>query len=395
VLISPPKPYLLNPRACPPLGLLTVASHLRSLGRDVEVVDLCIREDIPEADAYGISVTTPDFPEAARLARELKREHPGSTVTAGGPHATLRPLECLQAGFDDVWVGGVPGDPHPDRRIVDLWEYEFYVGGLRATTMVTAAGCAWAEKTGGCAFCSRPPHDRVRYMSVRWVEEELREISSLGFPAVMAYDDEFFTFPERDEQIVRLIPEHGIEAWRCFLRADYCLRNRGLIELAARNGLREALIGVESGSARILKLVKKGTTPGTNLEAIKFLHSIGVEVKAAMIIGLPSESPDTLRETWEFCELAEDWVADWDFTVFVPMPGSEVYEHPERFDCRFDEKACYTAYKGYGTSGWSPPKVRTSALSPEAITRAREAFERRFKLGQRADLEEAVCPRCG
>jgi len=409
-LISPPKPYLLNPLACPPLGLMTVASVLQDRGWEVTLVDLN-KDKLPESYFYGISITTPDFFEAIRIKDQIKAKNPDAMVAVGGPHATLCSAECTKhfdvvcsgdfasvAHFDylcktPVIVAGQSSKEHfdryhPDRDIIDCWDYDFRVNGIRATTMVTAHSCVWRK----CAFCCRyqMPYDRVRLHSVRWVEEEIAEIADKGFRSIQIYDDECLTFRKRDEQIVRLFPEYGIEAWRCFLRADYCLRNKDLVRLAAKNGLKEVLIGIESGSERILRIIEKGTTPEMNLEAIKFLHSLKVSVKASMIISLPGESPETLRETWKWLKKAEPYIETFDFTIFIPMPGSKIYRSPDKYDIYFEKDVCYVPYKGYGTEAWKPPNIRTSKLTSEQILKARDMFERRFKFKEDVKWSEPV-----
>jgi radical SAM superfamily enzyme YgiQ (UPF0313 family) len=376
------------------------------MGYEVTFIDLNEDERIPEANIYGISITTPDFFEAIKIKDEIKQMNPDARVVVGGPHATLRPEECLKAGFDIVcegdfsaakriqWVWKTPvivggmakniDEYHPDREIVDLWKYEFYVCGVRATTVVFTHSCVWRK----CAFCCRypMPFDRVRLHSVEWCEEEIAEIAEKGFRGLQIYDDEFLCFRKRDEQIVRLIPEYGIEVWRCFLRADFCLRNKDLVRLAVKNGLKEVLIGIESGSAKILEIIEKGTTPEMNLEAIRFLHSLDVKVKAAMIVGLPGESPETLKETWRWLEKAEPYIETFDFTIFTPYPGSKVWRNPEKYDIKFDKKDCYKAYKGMHAKGWEPPRISTSSLSFEQIFRARDLLEKRFKFKEDVSL---------
>jgi len=401
-LISPPKPYLLNPMACPPLGLMTVASVFKAMNYEVEFVDLNKHGKIPEAELYGISITTPDFYTAIEIKRGIEGK-----VIVGGPHATLCPEECwkhfdfvccgdftaveilpevLKDCISAVIYGKMPEDIdkyQPDREILDLWDYEFYVDGMRATTMMTAHSCAWAAKTGGCAFCSRYPHpyDSLRYHSVEWVEEEIAEIAEHGFKASNCYDDEFFTNAIRDGQIIELFPEYGIEAWRCFGHSLFILRNKELVKKAAKMGLREVLLGIESGSAKILKLIGKGVTPDMHEKAIKFLHECGIKVKAACIVGLPGESIETLAESWKFYERIEPFIETWDFTVFTPYPGSKIYENPEKYDIRFNPKDVYTAYKGMHAE-WKPCRIETSKLSFEQILKARDLLERRFKFNK-------------
>jgi anaerobic magnesium-protoporphyrin IX monomethyl ester cyclase len=395
-LIFPPSPFLLDPKALPPLGVLYVSAALKRLGHDVTVLDFADGYRFVEADVYGVSITTPQFPEAVKILKFL-REHGAERVVAGGPHASLMPKECLEAGFDAVgvgdgeltmpvlmnadspriveaWATDVDALPHPDRTALDLHSYNFKIRGVKATSMMSSRGCVW----GKCAFCSR--WDKAfRPHSAEYVIEEVKQIHDLGFNGLMIYDDEWFVLPKRDRKIIGVLGELGF-TWRAFGRADFILRNRELVEYAARNGLAEVLIGVESGSDYILGIIRKGTTSRMNLEAIRFLHERGVDTKCAIIIGLPGESPETLRETWSFCEKVEPYVESWDFTVFTPYPGSHVYNCPEMYDIKFDKARVYAAYKGMGSPNWNPAPVSTSKLSFEEVLAWRESFERRFKL---------------
>ncbi|MCD6448400.1 MAG: radical SAM protein, partial [Thermoplasmata archaeon] len=158
-------------------------------------------------------------------------------------------------------------------------------------------------------------------------------------------------------------------------------RNESLIKFAAAKGLREVLLGVESGSDKILKIVNKGTTRKMNLDAIKLLHSLRVKVKCAFIIGLPGESRETLRETEDFCREVKDMVADFDFTVFVPYHGSRIYQNPEAYDIRFDPGEVYRAYKT--KPGEYISIVSTSSLTSEEIAEARNKLEAEFKPKER------------
>ena len=242
---------------------------------------------------------------------------------------------------------------------------------------MTGSSCAWRK----CVFCSRPLYDVLNYHSVPWVLDELDQIQKLGFKAVQFYDDEFFTNPMRDAVIIKAMGERNL-IWRCFGHSRFLLANERLVKLASLNGLREMLIGVESGSNRILGIVNKGTTVETNKKSIRMLHRLGIKVKCAMIIGLPSESPETLKETWEFCEDMQRYVSDWDFTVFSPYPGSQVYEHPENYDIKFDKTEMH-AFKGAaGSPAWALPNVSTSRLKNETILQLRDQFAERFKKPQ-------------
>jgi len=398
-LIAPPREYLLQPKSLPPLGLMYVSSALKSIGHEVEVLDFADGWKFVDADCYGISVTTPDFPRSVEIARWIRDHNPDAKLIAGGPHATLCPNEFLENGFDVACVGDgeacvqklndggiVEGwlkdidAYHPDRDALNLWSYDFKIDGQRATTVLTARSCYWRK----CKFCCRLPlpYDLPRYHSVGYVDEEITNIAGLGFPACMIYDDEFFSYPKRDREIIELLYSYGM-LWRCFCKADLVLDHRELIAHASRNGLREVLVGFESFSNKILETINKGTTTEINYECAKFLHGLGIKVKASIVLGLPGESEETLEETWRGLERSERYIDKYDFTIFTPYQGSEVYKHPERFDIKFDKQDTYRAYKGMHAEGWEPPHISTSKLSFERIMEFREHLEERFKYGGR------------
>lgn len=409
VLLIPPRPYLFNQKSLPNLGILTVASVAKNLGCQVEILDLgcekLINYEVDRDAIYGMYVTTPDYQVCLSILKYIKAH--GAKVIAGGPHCSFAQREILEDGFDAVsigdaeitlpqilegntsatgWLTNIDNAAHPDRTIIDLKKYNFAVDGEPATSMMTAKSCAWRK----CVFCSRPINDILQYHGVPWVLEELNQITQLGFKAVQIYDDEFLTNPMRDMQIIRAMGERKL-TWRCFGHSRFLLANKKLVEAASKNGLREILIGVESGSNRILGIINKGTTVEMNKKTIRMLHTLGIKVKCAMIIGLPSESILTLQETWEFCQEMYPYVDDWDFTVFTTYPGSKVFAHPEMFDIKFDKKEMYKAYKGAGSDNWSPPQISTKWLRNEQILQARDRLENMFKKKQPSiELDEKL-----
>jgi len=390
-LINPDSPFLTDPKVMPPLGLLYIASSLESRGVKVNFVDLAggSPQSIPKTEFYGVTATTPQFHDAVEVLRKIKSINPESKVCVGGPHATLRPEECLEAGFDAVVVGEgelaihdfingemgvlahrieeIDSIPFPDRSLVK--DYDYRIDGERTTTIMTSRGnCPYR-----CAFCARVWKTKLRFRSPENVRSELEEIKhNYGYGGVMIYDDELFLNPNRDYKICYHLWALGLK-WRCFTRSN--LVNENMARVASESGCKEMLIGIESGSDTILENINKGTTVKENEEAIKTLNEAGIRVKAAMIIGLPGESEKTLMETWKFCERVEPYVSDWDFCTLVPYPGSEIYENPEKFDINFSKGDVYSPYKG---GSWTSI-VSTSNLTSEEISEWRAKFHRRFK----------------
>lgn len=386
VLIAPDRPYLINQKALPPLALLYLADTLKKLGHEVEVLDFADGYRFVEADVYGVSVTTPDYQTSLKILNWLKRNG-ARRVICGGPHVSLCPQQCLDDGFDGVSIGDgeltLPrllegkrivedwakdiNDFYPDRRALNLQKYDFKVSGVPATSLLTARGCIW----GNCAFCSRWD-EGIRFCSAEHIRKELEDIRTLGFRAIMCYDDEFFMHPERDLEIIRALGEMGF-AWRAFAHSRFLLRKEKLVEDASRNGLKEVLIGIESGSKEILENISKGTTPDENCKAIRLLQRYGVRVKGAFVIGLPGESWKTIGETERFIENCP--CDDYDFSILQVYPGSAIYTHPEEYDLQF--KPSLEPWKG--KPGEYECSVATNQLSSRELLAIRKMFEDKFK----------------
>ena len=80
-------------------------------------------------------------------------------------------------------------------------------------------------------------------------------------------------------------------------------------------------IGVESGSKRILDLNLKKSTPDINGTAFKMLKMYGIRTKAFLIVGLPGETHETVRETIDWIE--ENEPDDLDVSIFQPLPAAD------------------------------------------------------------------------
>ena len=88
-------------------------------------------------------------------------------------------------------------------------------------------------------------------------------------------------------------------SWACNARAhvDYYT-----LKTLRDNGLRVALVGFESANQEILYRIKKGLKLEMAREFMKHCHKLGIKVHGTFIIGLPVDTPETVRETIEFAK---------------------------------------------------------------------------------------------
>ncbi len=350
-LINPPRSYLIEPEAQAPMGLLYIAAVLEEEGWEVQYVDLAFTDEIPEADLYGITATSADYPDAVEVAKRLKDRD--GVIVLGGRHVTGM-IGIVDDVFDIVVAGegesaikhiaSHPSRTYPiyyGRSIKDLDTIPFPARHLlpvqgtnvfaykkrywegETTCLSTMRGCPFK-----CAFCTAGG-EVVRYRSVDNVIAEIEHvIENYGIREFRLSDDTFTLNRERLLELLPRMKECDIY-WRASVRARPL--DPELLELMADSGCVELSYGIESGDQRVLDRVNKGVTLEHSETAMRWSKEAGITVRALMIAGLPGEGPNSAYKTIEFMEKTRQY---WDIaalTNFVPLPGSPIWDRPQDF----------------------------------------------------------------
>lgn len=312
-------------------------------------------------NVVGIHMKTPQYRSALNVAVIAKELNPSVKVVLGGPHPTILPeevasqdgvdfvvagegeetlvelCEALEKGKDPDDIDGIvfrrngavvrnrsrrliedlDSLPFPEReRIVDKRRYPAEAFGL----IFTARGCPFQ-----CTYCAS--HQiwtrKVRFRSPENVVAEIKHVRETYGTNYFKFSDDTFTVNMRRAlRICELIISEriGIE-WQCYTRAD-CVTEE-LAKAMNRAGCREALIGVESGSDRILEMTRKGETTEGIRRGIDFLKNAGVGVHVFVMMGFPTETASEVKETMEFAKSLGpiSIVAN----ILTPYPGTEVF----------------------------------------------------------------------
>lgn len=395
-LINPPSPFLLDDKVFPPLGILYISAYLKKYGYNPEIIDLAGKKEIPDitTDIIGITATTPQYPSALNILKELKKRELNALYVIGGPHATCSPKTANDFDISVIGEGEnamlqiamqypktfprffkePPPNlymlPFPDRKSIDIHSYKYFIDDEPATTMITSRGCPY-----NCAFCSSI-YDRVRIYSADYVINEIKEIQKLSYNAIMFFDDIFILNKKRLFKICEYLKKKEI-IWRCFVRAD--LVTHEMMRIMAKSGCKEIGIGVETGSQKILDIVNKRTTVEQNTKTIELARKCGVRSKTFIIVGLPGESKETIAETEQFIEKTKP--DDLDATIYVPYPNTPIVNNPAMYDIKFDKTNLKNAWFK-GIPGHYHSLVSTNSLSAEEIVAARDRIEKRFKKWQ-------------
>lgn len=364
-----------------PLGLGYLAAYLREGGHEARIFDPDARK-LPldemwkelaafAPDAVGITSTTRAFMVAKGLAAEAKRRL-NCLVLMGGPHVTVLPRSTLLGtpGLDAVIRGEgeipmkaiadefdargkvdfsrVPGAafleggeyretpcpelipdldalPYPARDLLDMRPYEragnLYSGGKMAT-LISSRGCP-----SQCNFCFNSGNMGRRFRprgAARVVDEMQHLVAQYGVRHIFIADDCFTIDAKRTAEICDLMIKRGLRVtWQVSGRVNTLL-DEALIGKMKAAGCVNVLLGIESGSQRILDIMKKGTTLEMARECCSKLRRHGIACFNSFILGAEGETLSTMLATFMFAIRLGGLYAQ--FNILVPSPGTAVFE---------------------------------------------------------------------
>ena len=90
------------------------------------------------------------------------------------------------------------------------------------------------------------------------------------------------------------------------------------------SGLKTLYYGVESGSQRVLELMKKGITLKQAEDAVKSAKNVGLQVLTSFILGYPGETEEDMNKTIDFSlKLDSDYSQ---YSILTPFPGTPIYD---------------------------------------------------------------------
>jgi radical SAM superfamily enzyme YgiQ (UPF0313 family) len=109
--------------------------------------------------------------------------------------------------------------------------------------------------------------------------------------------------------------------WGCQSRVESV--DPPLLRLMRAAGCVQIAFGVESGSKRVLREMKKGTTWNAAVSAFDMTHNAGLRTGASFILGTPGETHKDVEDTLELAaRLRSDWTV---FFFSTPYPGTELW----------------------------------------------------------------------
>jgi anaerobic magnesium-protoporphyrin IX monomethyl ester cyclase len=355
-----------------PLGILSVGSALKKKGYEVKLVNINekqIDETVKKIiemkpDYVGLSVMTGiQTAHSAEFSKKLKRAR-NIPVLWGGIHPSLLPEQCIKENYIDYVIygegemtvleftehflgdgnfGGIFGLAYkkngkifinPERSLLenlDDWRLDFGLLDLeqfifplrkykRVVAYKTSRGCPF-----GCGFCYNYQFNKSRWRT--WSEEAVLEDiqfikNKYKIEAIKFYDDNFFVNKERALSLLRAIdlPAH-VE-----VRIDFI--DDALAAELKELKIFDMLIGLESGSEKMLKLIDKRFTVEQLISGVKSIAKYGLHATYSFIVGLPTETKEDFKATIKLMYQVYKIHPRAGFTLgaYLPYPGSKLYE---------------------------------------------------------------------
>jgi anaerobic magnesium-protoporphyrin IX monomethyl ester cyclase len=420
-LINPPSSYMIDDRVFPHIGILYLATRWRQRGLDIQIEDLLGRKDwenrtmeiANETNSFWFTSSTASFPFVYQMNKLIKQLNPKAFTMIGGSHASAISMLRKEGIYDvntkrleefDIifngeaekrlnlskkWSDGeltnVDEELIPDRSLVDIKSYKYFLDGRLATIIMTQRGCPFR-----CEFCCGRDMDMYRKPRQRDPINVVKEMDQLnkdfGYSAFMWFDDEINIRPERLKNLCDLLKDRDYKH-RGFVRSDLLVKYPETIDYLADAGFVELGIGVESGSDRILNVINKGTNTEINLKAIDMIKQKGMRVKTFTIIGHPSETHKDVELTRDFLRTARP--DNFDITILTPYPGSIIYDRakPSKkyLGYEFEYNGLYLNHPDFsreqifykGIPGKYGCNTRTDELTSQDILNLREEIDAR------------------
>jgi len=370
-----------------PLPLMYLAPPLERAGYQVQIVDQrvdphwreILKREIQGGNviAMGVSTMTGRQLLGAKEASVLaKKYNPNLPVMWGGVHPTLLPEQTMENEFVDAvlvgegedvftqWVQAIDkdgawddipgvafrrkGEVHMHKRLppqlnlnehvrpayhlVDMKRYiTSRLFGEKDFIAMMSRGCPHQ-----CTYCYETAfniNNAWRAVDPKLAIDEVEYLhKTYGVTALTFMDDLFFGKKKWAEQMADEIIHRKLNhmTFRADIRVDY-VTGFGVeyMKKMRQAGFRIMFVGVESGSDRILKFIKKQITRERILQSAQIFHEAGVVPHCSFMAGYPTETNEEVLQTLslmlEISEICPGSRTS-NLQIYAPYPGTELFQ---------------------------------------------------------------------
>ena len=242
--------------------------------------------------------------------------------------------------------------PYPARDLIDNSIYKRPDTNEVQAVIKVSRGCPYH-----CFFCLATPvsGSKVRTRSADNIMGEIKECyEKYGIKNFIFWSDLFNFDHQWVKELCNKIIDSGLKiTFSTNTRADSA--DIETAKLMKKAGCSLVSIGIESGSELLLNKMGKKITKKEIINTVKLFKSLGIKIYGYYVLGLPWETEETFRETFEFAKkLNTEYVSFYTATALV---GSRFYDFVKENnlgELNFDKPYYY-------------PSVNTFQLSKERV----------------------------
>ncbi|MFI7337022.1 B12-binding domain-containing radical SAM protein [Streptomyces sp. NPDC050085] len=259
----------------------------------------------------------------ALLGKRPLADVPGLIVREGGKDAVRGPVNPPRTSS----LGRYPW------HLLDVPKYIRSDPTVASRTLnyISSQGCVYK-----CRFCYELTYQR-KYSSMQahdMVEDLHAMQHQFGINGVKFYDADWFVNIKRAVGFCEELIDRNMDlAWAASINPNDVLKarrsNTPLLKRVAESGCTRLLMGVESGSNRVLQdVVKKEITREGILDVAAEIADNGILGSYTFIVGFPGESPQEQDDTYRLIEELRDLSPTPESRVhlFAPYPGTPLYD---------------------------------------------------------------------
>lgn len=329
---------------------INLTNHISTIGivsavkRAHPKIPVVVLENTQAVTAYALSLVAAEFYAAGAdyvLTGEAERRAPQllTVLESGADEKALRAIDglgtpifynppngfLLDKNLDDL--------PFPAWDLFPLenyWSLHFAHGPLSASRylpLLTSRGCPYP-----CGFCVVPATNSQKWRprsAANVVDEIEHFVKTLGVREFHIEDLDPTISDERIREICAQIARRNLKiTWKIAAGTKVeTMRDEQTIDLMAAAGCRYISISPETGSPRLLKLMRKPFNLKHAVRIVKRMNQAGIRSQACFVLGYPGETEEDLRMTWDLVhDLTRVGVDEIALFIITPVPGSFIHE---------------------------------------------------------------------
>jgi radical SAM superfamily enzyme YgiQ (UPF0313 family) len=321
---------------------LSTVAIVKAISGAAPTVPLIVLENTQAVTAYALSQVAGEFyavgadyiltGEPERRAIQLL-----DALAAGAEDGVLRSIDGVGTpafyspplGFlGEAELDALPVPAWDLFPLENYWSLHFAHGPLSARRylpLLTSRGCPYP-----CGFCVVPATNSQKWRprSAANVVDEIEHFNkTLGIAEFHLEDLDPTISDQRNRQICAEILRRGLKiTWKIAAGTKVeTMKNEETIDLMAQAGCRYISISPETGSPRLLKMMRKPFDLAHAVRLVKRMNQVNIRSQTCFVLGYPGETDADLQMTWDLVrDLTRVGVDEIALFIITPVPGSSI-----------------------------------------------------------------------